>query len=77
MLDVPPAVVTVADTVSVPAGVVAVIWVLLTTVKDVAGATPKITEVVPENPVPLMITVLPPVTGPAFGLTEVMEGAGT
>jgi hypothetical protein len=73
---VPPAVVTVAKTVPVPTGVIAVIPVSETTVKDVAGAAPKLTAVASVNPVPVMVTVLPPVSGPELGTMEIPVGAG-
>ena len=66
---VPPVVVTVMSTVpAVPAGEVAVIWVSLSTVKLCAGVLPKLTAVAPVKPVPVIVTVVPPVVGPAVGL---------
>jgi hypothetical protein len=47
-----------------------------TAVNDAAGIPPKLTAVAPANPVPVIFTMVPPDTGPAFGLTEVMDGAG-
>jgi hypothetical protein len=68
-----PAVVTtsISTVPTVPAGAVAVMLVLLLTVKLVAGVLPKITAVVPVNPVPEIVTVVPPATGPAAGLIPV------
>ena len=41
----------------------------LVTVNEVAGTVPKLTAVAPVNPDPVMVTVVPPATGPAAGLT--------
>ena len=73
---VPPGVVTVTSTVALPAGVVAVIWVALTTVNDVAGVVPKLTAVAPVRLVPVIVTLEPPAAGPDDGLTAVTVGAG-
>ena len=43
-----------------PAGAVAVILVLETTVKLVAGVEPKVTAVAPVKLVPVMVMVVPP-----------------
>ena len=68
--------VTVMSTVpAAPAGAVAVIDVALTTVNDVAAVTLNFTAVAPVKPVPVMVTVVPPVTGPLAGLTLTMAGA--
>ena len=75
--DVPPVVVTLTSTVPVPAGDVAVIWVAELTVKVVAAVAPKITAVAPVNPVPLMVTVVPPDPGPEVGEIDVTVGAAT
>ena len=72
---VPPGVVTVTFTVPVPAGEVAVIWVSLLTAKPAAAKEPNVTAVAPENPVPVMITEVPPAKGPLAGLTPVTAGA--
>ncbi|PMQ03042.1 hypothetical protein JaAD80_28965 [Janthinobacterium sp. AD80] len=75
---VPPGVVTRTSTVpALPAGAVAVICVALFTVKPEAAVAPKVTAVVPPNPVPVMMTVVPPPTGPAVGEMPVTVGAGT
>jgi hypothetical protein len=62
---VPWGLVTVTSTkMPVPAGETAVICVPpepLTGLNDVAGVVPKSTCVAPENPLPLMVTVVPPV----------------
>ncbi|WP_245560284.1 hypothetical protein [Nocardia asiatica] len=43
---------------------------------EVAGVAPKFTAVAPVSPVPVMITVVPPVAGPTFGTTAVTAGTG-
>ena len=61
-------VVTVTGTVpAVPAGLVAVIWVELSGLKLSAGVEPNATPVTPLNPVPVIVTVVSPSVGPAFG----------
>ena len=75
MLLVPAAVVTLISTVPVPAGAVAVICVALLTVKPVALALPNVTAVVPAKLRPVMVTEVPPNTGPAVGLIDVISGA--
>ena len=50
------------------------IWVSETAVTD-AAAVPKSTAVSPVNPVPVIVTCVPPVVGPAVGLTPVTPGA--
>ncbi|MNQ66367.1 hypothetical protein D3C85_808580 [compost metagenome] len=72
---VPPAVVTRTSTVPVPAGVVAVIWVALSTVTPDADAPPKVTAVAPVKFVPVMVTLVPPPVGPLFGEIDVTVGA--
>ena len=73
--DVPPGVVTVTSTTPVPGGSSAVIVVSETTVKLVAGVMPKSTAVAPVKAVPVIVTVVPPVTGPSVGLMLVTVGA--
>src|SRR5271165_2469293 len=69
--DVPSGLVTVTSTVPAfpPAagGAVAVSDVSELTVNPVAGTPPKSTAVVPVNAAPLMVTDVPPVTGPSGG----------
>ena len=77
MADVPAGVVTVTSAVPVPAGLVAVIEVSLTTVTFVAAVVPKSTAVAPVNPVPVIVTVVPPASGPDVGLKPVTLGAVT
>ena len=73
--DVPPAVVTVTSTVPVPAGLVAVIVVPLTTVTPVAAEVPKFTAVALPKSVPEMVTDVPPDGGPKLGKIPVTAGA--
>ena len=73
---VPPSVVTVTSTVPVPAGAVAVILVAVA-VTFVAGVAPKLTAMGFDSSVPLIVTVVPPVEGPAEGLTLVTVGPPT
>jgi hypothetical protein len=51
---------------AVCAGVVAVIWVSLITV-NATGVLSKVTNVAPVKPVPVMVTAVPPATGPEGG----------
>jgi hypothetical protein len=76
---VPAGVVTVTSTVpmAVAAGAVAVIVVSLTTVKDAAAVEPKLTAVAPRKSVPVMVTRVPPTSGPLVGLTAVTTGCTT
>ena len=73
----PPMVVTLTSTVPVPAGEVAVIDVAELTVKPVAGVAPNATAVAPVKPVPVMVTDVPPASGPAVGDIEVTVGGPT
>jgi hypothetical protein len=72
LVAVPPGVVTAILPVVVPAGTVAVIRALLTTLK-VAALPPKVTAVAPVKPVPLTLTLVP--TGPEVGAKLVTVGA--
>ena len=47
------------------------------TVKPPAGLQPKLTALAPEKLVPVMVTVVPPASGPAMGLTAVTVGAAS
>ena len=49
----------------------------LTTVYDAAGVAPKVTADAAVNPVPVMVTEVPPATGPAVGLIPVTTGNTT
>ena len=73
----PPAVVTVTCTVPEPTGEVAVIWVAEFIVKLEALAVPNFTAVASVNPVPLIVTVVPPAVGPLVGDIDVTVGAAT
>ena len=72
--EMPAGVVTFTSTVPVPAGLSAVIEVSLTTVIFVAAVAPKSTAVAPVNPVPVIVTRVPPATGPLVGLRAVTVG---
>jgi hypothetical protein len=75
---VPPTLVTVMSTVPAAcAGEVAVMEVALLTVNVVAAVAPKLTAVAPVKPVPVIVTEVPPVSGPFVGLTFVTVGAAT
>ena len=77
VVEVPPAVVTLMSTVPAEcAGEVAVIWVSETTVKVDAAVKPNATAVAAVNPVPVMVTEVPPAAGPALGATELTVGTG-
>jgi hypothetical protein len=65
------------STVPAPAGEVAVIWVALVTVKELAAVPPNLTAVAPEKLVPVMVTLVPPDGGPVLGVTLVTVGADT
>ena len=73
---VPPGVVTRMLAVpAVPAGVVAVMEVALTTTTLVAAAPPRVTLVAPVKLVPVMVTDWPPAVGPVDGLIALTAGA--
>ena len=63
--------VTVTSTVPVPAGLVAVICVSELIVKLFAATVPKFTPVASVKPVPVIVTDVPPATGPPAGLMPV------
>src|SRR5205807_2291967 len=72
---VPPGVVTVISTVPAdPAGETAVSFVALTNVTEVPAFAPNLTVAPLTNPVPVIVTVVPPAVGPADGLTAVTAG---
>ena len=75
---VPAGVETVTSTVpaEADAGTVAVRVVLLTTLTPVAATVPKSTVLAPLNPVPVIVTVEPPVRGPLDGLIPVTATGG-
>ena len=58
------------------AAVVAVIDVLLTTVTPVAAVPPRFTVAPVRKPVPAIVTAVPPLVVPEFGVIEVTVGAG-
>ena len=67
---------TVTLTVPLPAGLVAVIWVSLSTETLLAATPPNETLVEPTTkPVPLIVTVVPPAAGPLVGLILDIVGA--
>jgi hypothetical protein len=59
---------------AVPAGVTAVIEVLLTTTTLVAAALPKVTVAPDAKLVPVIVTAVPPAGGPLFGATLLTVG---
>jgi hypothetical protein len=70
-----PLTVTVTVTVpALPAGVVAVIWVALTTATLVAAAAPNVTVAPVAKFVPVIVTAIPPAVEPLFGDTLVTVG---
>jgi hypothetical protein len=72
LVPVPPEVVTLIGPVDAPAGTVTVIWVSLSTVKEVAAVPLKATAVAPVKPVPLIVTPVP--VGPELGVKPVIPG---
>ena len=74
--EVPPGVTTVTS--SVPAGTAGAVTVILLvelTVNAAAAVEPKSTAETLVKFVPVIVTVVPPLTGPADGLTPVTVGA--
>ena len=59
---------------AVPAGVVQVMVVALTTTLFVTAVPPKVTPVAPVKPVPVSVTAVPPAMLPALGATLVSVG---
>ncbi len=53
----------------------AVTWVAELTVYEVAPEGPKLTPVAPVKLVPVMVTEVPPASGPAMGLRAMTTGA--
>ena len=62
---------------ALPAGVVAVIDVALTTTTLVAAVLPNFTVAPVAKFVPVIVTAVPPATGPVFGDTLLTVGAIT
>ena len=60
---------------AIPAGVAAVIVVLFTTTTLVAAVAPNVTVDPAAKFVPVMVTAVPPATGPLFGVTLLNVGA--
>ena len=56
-------------------GATAVMLVGELTVNDVAATPPNVTAVAPVNAVPVMVTEVPPESGPVAGATDVTAGA--
>jgi len=73
---VPPGVVTVTSTVSLPAGEVAVICSSRVN-RGVTEDPPKRTAMAPEKLVPVIVTMVPPDAGPEPGEIPVTVGAAT
>ena len=61
---------------SFPAGEIAVICVSLSMVNEVTGNVPIVTDVAPVKPIPMRFIVVPPIVGPVFGETLVIDGHG-
>ena len=76
-LPVCPFTVTATVTAPAPAGVVAVIEVLLTTTTLVTAAVPNFTVAPAAKFVPVIVTAVPPAAGPLFGDTLLTVGATT
>jgi hypothetical protein len=62
---------------ALPAGVVAVMLVLLTTTTFVAAALPNVTVAPAAKFVPVIVTAVPPVVGPLLGDTLLTVGGTT
>ena len=59
---------------AVPAGTVARMVVALRTEKDAAATPPILTAFAFKNPLPVIVTAVPPATGPTAGLIVVTRG---
>lgn len=59
------------------AGAVAVIDVALDTATAVAAAVPNDTVAPGRKPAPVIVTTVPPVSGPDVGATDAIDGGGT
>ena len=73
----PPTVTVTVTAPALPAGVVAVMAVLLTTTTLVAAAVPNVTVAPAAKFVPVIVTAVPPAVGPLFGDTPVTVGTAT
>ncbi len=65
---------TIVTAPAVPAGVITVIEVSLTTVSEVPAFPPKVTDEAPVNRRPVIVTVVPPAVDPVAGRTLVTDG---
>ncbi len=71
----PPPVMTIMPTApALRAGVIQVIVVLFTMLRDVADNTPNVTDVAPVKFVPVIVTLVPPAMPPDDGEMPVMLG---
>ena len=70
----PPTVTVTVTAPTLPAGVVAVMVVLLTTAILVAAVPPNVTVAPAAKFVPVIVTAVPPVVEPAFGDTPLTVG---
>ena len=72
----PPPVVTIMSTAPavVRAGVIQVIVVLFTTLREVADNPPNVTKVAPVKDVPVIVTLVPPAVLPVNGKILVIRG---
>ena len=72
----PPPVITITPTAPAVAraGVIQVIVVLSTSVREVAATPPNVTEVAPVKDVPVIVTLVPPVVLPNDGEMPVIFG---
>ena len=76
LVAVPPGAVRVTSTgPAACAGVVTATFASDTTVRPVAATPPRVTWVVPDRPVPVIVTVAPPPGAPVAGSMLVMVGA--
>ena len=66
---------TIVTAPAVPAGVITVIEVSLTTVSEVPAFPPKVTDVASVNRRPVIVTVVPPAVDPVAGRTLVTDGS--
>ena len=71
---VPSVRVMVTLTIPKPAGDVAVIWLAELTVNAGSAMSPNVTAVISVNPVPVIVTAVPPAVGPLAGVMLVIAG---
>jgi hypothetical protein len=72
----PPTVTVTVTAPALPAGVVAVIWVALTTTTLVAAVAPNVTVAPVAKFVPVIVTAVPPAVNPLVGEILVTVGGG-